>query len=104
MSSFCYAVIATLPDAATAAEYVAWLKDGHVDQVVAGGATSASIVPLDPDTADAAPRVMTQYVFPSRAVFNTYVERYAPALRADGQKRFPPARGVTFVRLAGECV
>lgn len=103
MAPFSYAVIATLPDEATATEYVAWLKDGHVDQVIAGGASTASIVRLDAEGAEAAPRVMTQYVFPSRAVFNTYVERYAPALRADGQKRFPPARGVTFVRLAGEC-
>lgn len=105
----CYAVIATLPNAQLADEYVAWLEDGHVDAVVKGGAHSAMIVRLQAgDAAGAAPiearRVMTQYIFATREVFDQYVARHAPALRADGMKRFGPERGVSFERLLGDIV
>jgi len=101
-----YMVIATLPTQAVADEYVLWLKDGHVDAVVAGGAHSAMIVQLkhDAGAADHSRRVMTQYIFPTDEVFNRYVEKFAPALRADGLKRFGPETGVRFERLIGEVV
>ena len=100
MSRICYMVIATLPSTTVADEYVSWLEDGHVDQVVKRGAHSAMIVRLDPDSAGK-PRVMTQYVFATREVFDHYVTQHAPALRADGLKRFPPERGVRMERLIG---
>jgi hypothetical protein len=103
MSSTCYMVVATLPSQGVADEYVAWLEDGHVDQVVEGGAHSAMIVRLEPDPAGH-PRVMTQYVFPTREVFDHYVSHHAPALRADGLKRFPPERGVRMERMIGTIV
>lgn len=95
-------VVATLPDAATEREYIAWLEDGHVDAVIGHGAHSAMIVRLEP--AAARPRVMTQYIFPTRELFDRYVVQFAPALRADGLKRFPPERGITFERTTGEIV
>ena len=101
MSAICYMVIATLPDAATAAEYVAWLEDGHVDRVIDGGAHSAMIVRLDRE-AESPPRVMVQYIFPTRERFERYVSEFAPALRADGLKRFGPERGVRMERLIGD--
>ena len=102
MAKVCYCVIATLPDEAIVAEYIAWLRDGHVDQVIAGGAHSAMIVRLETDATESRPRIMTQYVFSTRQLFDQYVERHAPALRADGLVRFPPERGIAFVRLAGD--
>ncbi len=93
-----YTVTATLPDEPTAAEYIAWLEDGHVDQVVAAGAHSGMIVRLE----GAPARVQTQYVFSTRETFDRYVQRDAPALRADGLKRFPPERGIVFSREIGE--
>ncbi|MGD9693814.1 MAG: DUF4286 family protein [Phycisphaerales bacterium] len=95
-----YTVTATLPDEATAAEYISWLEDGHVDQVVAAGAHSGMIIRLEGPTL----RVQTQYVFSTRETFDRYVERDAPALRADGLKRFPPERGIAFSREIGEIV
>jgi hypothetical protein len=47
---------------------------------------------------------MTQYIFTTRELFDRYVSTFAPALRADGLKRFPPERGITFERLVGEIV
>jgi hypothetical protein len=70
--------------------------------VKAGGATAARIVL--PDRAnDAAPGVVeTQYVFPSRKAFDTYMRDHAPALRANAQKHFPPESGITFERQVAE--
>jgi hypothetical protein len=103
MSRICYMVAATLPNAALADEYVAWLEDGHIDAVIKGGAHSAMIVRLEPDAAGN-PRVMTQYVFATREVFDRYVAVHAPALRADGMKRFPTERGVRVERMIGTIV
>ncbi len=95
-----YSVTATLPDEPTAVEYIAWLEDGHVDQVVEAGAHSGMIIRIE----GAPIRVRTQYVFSTRETFDRYVERDAPGLRADGLKRFPPERGITFSRDIGEIV
>jgi hypothetical protein len=57
-----------------------------------------------PDRADdAVPGVVeTQYVFPSRKAFDTYMRDHAPALRANAQKHFPPESGITFERQVAE--
>lgn len=94
-------VIATLPTPNLADEYVRWLEGGHVDAVINGGAHSAMIVRLEPDRPGESPRVMTQYIFATRESFDQYVERHAPALRADGVRQFPPERGITMQRFVG---
>jgi len=97
-SRILYMVTATLPDAETAREYIAWLEDGHVDQVIEGGAHSGMIVRLEGEPV----RVETHYVFATRARFDEYVAKHAPALREDGLKRFPPERSIQFERRIGE--
>lgn len=108
MAKVYYAVIATLPNQAVADEYVAWLEDGHVDQVINGGAHSGMIIRLESPASDQSPkgacRVMTQYIFSTREVFDRYVEHHAPTLRAEGLKRFGPERGVRMERVLGEVV
>lgn len=103
MTRILYVVTATLPDEATAREYVAWLEDGHVDQVINGGAHSGMIVRLD-GAAGERPRVETHYVFSTREMFDQYVAKHAPALRAEGLKKFPAERGIVFERRLGEIV
>lgn len=99
MTGIAYSVTATFPDEATASEYTAWLQDGHVDAVIQGGARQAMIVRLiDPPLP---PRVETRYLFATRALFDIYIEKFAPALRADGLQRFPPDRAITFERRTG---
>src|SRR5437016_2832042 len=87
-----YAVLATFDEAGLADEFVAWLKSGHLEAVKQGGADSAIVVRLDPDPSGRQ-RIMAQYTFPSRAIFDHYLTHHAPALRAEGQQRFPAARG-----------
>ena len=102
MTRIAYTVTATLPDEATAREYIEWLNNGHVDEVIEHGAHSALIVRV---TEPAEPiRIETRYIFSTRAVFDRYVERFAPMLREDGLKKFPAERGVTFERKVGNVI
>jgi hypothetical protein len=102
MAGILYSVIATLPDDAACAEYIAWLEDGHIDQVVKGGAHTAMIVRvLEPPTPI---QVETRYIFATRDLFDRYVRESAPKLREEGLLRFPPARGISFERRVGEIV
>lgn len=103
MTRILYMVAATLPDEATAREYVAWLEDGHVDQVIDGGAHSGMIVRIE-GAPGAAPRVETHYVFSTRERYEAYLATHADALRAEGLKKFPPERGIRFERKLGEIV
>ena len=100
--SIAYTVIATFPDEATRDEYIAWLEDGHVDQVIKGGAHSAAIVKLDRPTPADPIQAEVRYIFATRSLLDQYIQNHAPALRADGLKRFPPERGITFRRTTGE--
>lgn len=102
MPSILYTVRTTCPSVQVRGRYLSWLSPNHIAQVLAGGATSARIVL--PDRADDhAPAVVeTQYAFPSRKAFDTYVRVHAPALRADGLKHFPPESGLTHERQVAE--
>lgn len=93
-----YAVIATLPDESTRARYVDWLLQGHIQQVCAGGATSASVIRLDGQPL----RVMARYSFSTRDDLERYIATHAPRLRAEGLALFGPETGVTFERLTGQ--
>lgn len=102
MSAIAYTVIATLPDESTAREYIAWLEDGHVDEVLRAGAHSGMIVRVEDPPRPI--RVETRYIFSTRGRFEEYLRAAAPALRAEGLRRFPPERGVTFERRVGVVV
>lgn len=99
MSQIAYTVTATLPDRATSSEYIAWLPDGHVDAVLAGGAIRANVVRID---SPAVPiRVQACYVFPSSEALDVYTQDHAPSLRADRLARFGPDRNGSFERTIG---
>jgi hypothetical protein len=89
-----YTVGATFPDAALAAEWLRWLREGHVAAVLAGGAADAEVTELD----EPAHSFEVRYHFPSRAAFDRYLRDHAPALRAEGLRLFPPEKGVTYRR------
>lgn len=102
MSAIAYTVAAVFPSRDLALEYVAWLEDGHIDEVIQGGAHSAMIVRItEPEIPI---RVEVRYIFSNRGVFDTYLAQHAPALRAQGLKRFPPERGIRFERTLGDVV
>ena len=110
MPTILYTVRVTCPNIQTRGRFLAWLSPNHVIEVMKGGATAVRIVLPDcsSDTAPARPELVeraiveTQYVFPSRKAFDTYVRDHAPALRADGLKHFPPESGLTYSRQVAE--
>lgn len=98
MSAIAYTVTASFPDAQLRDEYVRWLRSGHVDAVLRGGAAHAEVVLVEDPSAP--PSVQSRYVFPDRAAYDRYVATLAPALRAEGVRLFGD-RGVRFERMLG---
>lgn len=102
MGMIAYTVTAELPTPAAREAYLAWLAEGHVDQVVEAGALTGAVIRID-DPAEPV-RVETRYLFAERDDLDRYLRDHAPALRADGLARFGPETGVTFTRSIGEVV
>lgn len=102
MPALLYTVRASCKDLQQRGRYLSWLTPNHVAEVMAGGATSVRIVLPDRESETAPAVVETQYAFPSRKAFDTYVRHHAPRLRADGVKQFPPESGVTYARQIAE--
>ncbi len=98
MPALLYAVTATIHDPGLCREYTRWLLAGHIDAVLRGGATAASVVRLD---GDGPARIETRYRFPSREAFAAYEAGPAIALREEGRALFA-GRGVEFERRVGE--
>jgi hypothetical protein len=97
---FAYTVACTFHDAETAEEWIAWLRDEHLAEVCAAGALDAEVVRFDSMPV----RCEVRYHFASREDFARYERDYAPRLRAEGLKRFPPERGLKYERSTGEVV
>jgi len=102
MPEILYTVRATCPTVQVRGRFLAWLSPQHILQVKAGGAAAARVIVLD-RAGDSAPALVeTQYVFPSRKAFDTYIRDHAPALRSDALKHFPAESGVTGARQVAE--
>jgi hypothetical protein len=102
MPAILYTVRVTCKDVPQRGRFLSWLSPNHVLQVKAGGATAVRIILPDRANGAAAAVVETQYAFPSRKAFDTYMRDHAPALRADALKHFPPESGVVFERQVSE--
>lgn len=98
-----YTVIATFSEAAVAEEWIAWLRDEHLAEVIAAGAPG--ILDAEVIRRDGSPITCeVRYHFASRESFAAYERDHAPRLRAAGLARFAPERGVTYQRTLGEMV
>jgi len=97
MTPFRYTVAVSLPDEETAERWLRWLRDGHVAEVLAGGAMAAEIVRCD------APAIEfeVRYDFPSRDAFDRYEREHAPRLRAVALRLFPSEHGIHYHRSTG---
>lgn len=102
MPRILYTVRASCRDPGQRGRFLAWLVPDHLAAVKQGGAESARVILPDPDGERGPAIVEIHYVFPSRKAFDTYLRDHAPALRADGLKRFPAESGVTFSRQVAE--
>lgn len=98
MAEILYTIAVTFTDDSLAQQWLHWLRQGHVAEVLAAGATAAEVVQLD----GASLSIEVRYRFPSRAAFTSYEQDHAPRLRAEGLKHFPPEKGITYRRTLGE--
>lgn len=92
-----YTVAVTFPDRETAEAWRAWLANGHVADVKAGGALAAEVIGVDGGL-----RYEVRYRFADRAAFEAYERDHAPRLRAEGRSLFPPERGIIYDRQTAE--
>ena len=100
MSEVVYTVTVSFTREPMVRAWLDWMDQGHVADVIAGGATSAEIVQLDlPE-----PTFDVHYRFPSHEAFTAYERDHAPRLRAEGLKLFPTEKGVTYKRTVGRVV
>lgn len=99
MAAIAYTVVATLPTSQMRDAYISWLQQGHLDEVVAGGAESGAIVAIDEPGLPL--RVEARYVFRTRDAYDRYIQTVSPGLRAKGMALFPPESGVRFERTVG---
>ncbi len=102
MPAILYSVRVTCPSVQVRGRFLSWLAPNHILEVKARGATAARVILLDRENESGPAIVETQYVFPSRKAYDTYVREHAAAMRADAQKHFPPESGVTFARQVAE--
>lgn len=104
---FAYTVACTFQNADIADEWIAWLRDEHLAEVLSAGALDARVIRFVQAATDpSSPQVRCEvrYHFPSREAFIIYERDHAPRLRAEGLKRFPPERGLSYSRSIGEVV
>ena len=94
--TFEYTVTAQFDAPEVAAQWVSWLRDGHLADVLAGGALEAAVVKRGPL------QFQARYVFADAAAFAKYETQSAPKLRAEGLAKFPATRGVRLSRSTGE--
>ncbi len=80
-------------------EFLAWLRERHIADVVKAGAQSGYVVAIDGELT-----LEGRYRFASREAFEKYVREGAPRLREEGLKVAERVGGVTFARTSGEIV
>ena len=95
-----YTVACTFVNEALAEEWIAWLREEHLAEVIEAGALDATVVKMDGDPV----RVEVRYRFESREAFNAYERDHAPRLRQAGLAKFPLNLGLSYIRSVGEVV
>jgi hypothetical protein len=97
MSKVRYTVTGTLREAEVLPEYLAWLKGGHAQALVAAGALSAEVNVLEVEAGEST-KVEATYVFPSRESLQAYFDGPAAELREDGKVRWMDTGKISFSR------
>ena len=83
-----------------AGEWLRWLRDEHVHDVMAAGANRAEIIKLDGPTW--AYRI--EYDFPTFELYEAYNTKHADRLQEECLGRFPFDMGIRYERTSGESV
>ena len=84
----------------TVQQWLEWLRQEHIADVQAGGASGAEIVEMTEET----PAFEIRYRFPSNEIFQQYLSDHAPRLREEGLRRFPLELGLQYARTDGKVI
>jgi dipeptidase E len=93
-----YTVAVTFADVSLVESWLAWLRGGHMAQVIAAGALDAELIEVDSQQGRA---FEVRYHFASREAFDHYERENALRLRDEGLKQFGPEKGVSYRRTVG---
>ena len=86
-------------------EWLNWLKEEHIQEVLSYGAKGASVVKLDNDHEKGGPATYEiRYMFPDRDSYNTYLNEHAVKLRQKTYATFSPADGFHYHRTSGDII
>ena len=83
-----------------AGEWLRWLRDEHIGDVLAAGASRAEIIKLDGPVW--AYRI--EYDFPTFELYEAYNTEHADRLQQECLGRFPLDMGIRYERTSGEIV
>lgn len=94
MQAITQTITATFTEQAVAEEWVAFLREQQIDEMLANGASEAEILRVDN------PSIMVEvrYRFASRSAFNLFQLNHGAKQMALMLSKFPPTRGVNFER------
>lgn len=97
MTPVFYEVTATIHDRSILDDWVRWMGDTHLADVVVAGAMRGRLIRIDGPTAT----FVCQYEFASRSALDRYLSEHAPRLRAEGAAIFDSEQ-VTYMRRTGD--
>ncbi|MDG1899485.1 MAG: DUF4286 family protein [Phycisphaerales bacterium] len=83
-----------------AGEWLRWLRDEHIGDMLAAGATRAEIIRLD----GPAWAFRVDYEFPDFDSYERYNTAHADRLQTECLGRFPLDLGIRYERTSGECI
>ena len=80
-----------------------WLENGHIQDVINGGAVSGEIIEMNvlESTLGCQRQFEIRYRFPDRTAFETYERESATGLREEGLAKFPLSSGLSYERSVG---
>ncbi len=90
----------TSGDADLIESWLEWLKNGHIADVMRGGASGAEVILMNVEL----PTFEIRYRFPAKASFEQYLAEHAPRLRDEGLSKFPLELGLAYERSDGQVV
>lgn len=105
MTQIAYTVFCTIRYKTMEQDWLDWMQNGHIAEVIQCGASGAELIRHDPETeGQSSMTYEIRYKFDSRGKFEEYLEQHAPRLRRDGYERFPVEDGFQYRRTVGEII
>jgi hypothetical protein len=98
-----YVVTSTMKSHDVVEEFVSWLTGGHVQALLAAGASSATIAHIDSEIGGTF-IVEVEYIFPSRESLESYFAGPAIPLRQEGKELFVDTGKCVLSRRIGDVV